>query len=167
MPAITVSVLAFLVVIAAPLSVAAAPPKGSGLPVPRFVSLGADEVNLRTGPGPQYPVDWVYRRAGLPMEIVAEYRHWRKVRDWQGAEGWVHKNLLSGRRAAIVVGAMTSLRSRPEAVAPAVARVEPGVIVRILRCPKENAACLIRVDDEEGWLERGSLWGVYADEQIE
>src|SRR5579864_875220 len=69
--------------------------RGSGLPIPRFASLRSDEVNVRTGPGTRYPVDWVFKRKGMPVEIVAEYENWRKIRDWQGASGWVHQSLLS------------------------------------------------------------------------
>src|SRR4026209_512491 len=72
--------------------------KGSGLPLPRFASLRSDEVNVRTGPGPRYPIDWVFKRKAMPVEIVAEYENWRKIRDWQGASGWVHQSLLSGQR---------------------------------------------------------------------
>src|SRR5262245_34959241 len=72
--------------------------KGSGLPVPRFASLRSDEVNVRTGPGTRYPVDWVFKRKFMPVEVVAEFENWRKIRDWQGASGWVHQSLLTGRR---------------------------------------------------------------------
>src|SRR6267142_2138473 len=76
--------------------------KGSGLPIPRFASLRPDEANVRTGPGPRYPIDWVFKRKGMPVEIVAEYDNGRKIRDWQGASGWVHQSLLSGKRGFII-----------------------------------------------------------------
>src|SRR5919204_606278 len=76
--------------------------KGSGLPLPRFASLRSDEVNVRTGPGTRYPVDWVFKRKGMPVEIVAEFENWRKIRDWQGASGWVHQSLLTGKRSFII-----------------------------------------------------------------
>ncbi|HKH69397.1 MAG TPA: SH3 domain-containing protein, partial [Reyranella sp.] len=75
-------------------SAAAQQRKGSGLPIPRFASLRSDEVNVRTGPGPRYPIDWVFKRKAMPVEIVAEFENWRKIRDWQGASGWVHQSLL-------------------------------------------------------------------------
>ena len=77
--------------------------RNSGLPLPRFVSLRADEVNMRTGPGVQYPVEWVYKRQGLPAEIIAEFGTWRKVRDWQGTQGWIHQSMLSGKRNFIIM----------------------------------------------------------------
>src|SRR5262245_37242621 len=73
--------------------------KGSGLPLPRFASLRSDEANVRSGPGTRYPIDWVFRRKGMPVEIVAEYENYRKIRDWQGASGWVHQSLLTGKRS--------------------------------------------------------------------
>ena len=85
----------------------------SGLPIPRFASLGSDRVNLRKGPGPQYPIVWVYKRRGMPMEIVAEYNLWRQVRDHDNTEGWVQKNLLSGRRTGMVTGGVRNLRRDP------------------------------------------------------
>ncbi len=75
----------------------------SGLPVPRFVSLKSDRVNVRSGPNKDQDVRWVYTRAGMPVEITAEFENWRRIRDWEGAEGWVYHSLLSGRRSAVVV----------------------------------------------------------------
>src|SRR5690606_25372001 len=106
-------------------------PKASGLPLPRFVSFRAEEVNLRTGPGVQYPVDWVYRRRNLPVEVIAEFGTWRKVRDIQGTQGWVHQSLLSSNRFVAITGQTRTLRRRADAQSPAVARVEPGVIAQV------------------------------------
>src|SRR5271165_7115035 len=83
----------------------------SGLPLPRFVSLRSDEVNLRTGPGARYPVDWIYTRRDLPVEVIAEFEAWRKIRDWQGAEGWVHQSMLAARRMIVVTGQQRRLRA--------------------------------------------------------
>src|SRR5436305_4699840 len=74
----------------------------SGLPIPRFVSLKSDKVNVRAGPTRDHDVAWIYTRAGLPVEITAEYENWRRIRDWEGAEGWVYHSLLSGRRTGLV-----------------------------------------------------------------
>src|SRR3977135_3649158 len=87
--------------------------KGSGLPLPRFASLRSDEVNVRTGPGTRYPVDWVFKRKGMPVEIVAEYENWRKIRDWQGASGWVHQSLLTGKRSFIIPSKAASQPNTP------------------------------------------------------
>ena len=98
---------------AAPDKSATAQRKGSGLPIPRFASLRSDEVNVRTGPGSRYPVDWVFKRKAMPVEIVAEYENWRKIRDWQGASGWVHQSLLTGKRSFIIASKAASLHKTP------------------------------------------------------
>ena len=105
----------------------------SGLPLPRFASLRAGEVNVRTGPGVQYPVDWVFQRQGLPVEVIAEYRTWRKIRDWQGTQGWVHQSLLAGKRTVIVIGGQRALHAKPEPDAKAVAQLEAGVVASLPR----------------------------------
>ena len=109
--------------------------KSTGLPLPRFVSLRVGEVNLRTGPGVQYPVDWVYLRQNLPVEIVAEYGTWRKIRDVQGAQGWIHQSMLSGARFVTITGQMRTLRRQADAKSRPVARIEPGAIGELLNCP--------------------------------
>lgn len=148
-------------------SPAMAAPEPSGLPLPRFVSLDSGEVNLRTGPGFQYPVDWVYRREALPLEIVAEYKNWRKVRDWQGDEGWVHKNMLSGRRSVIVIGEEAQvLRSAPNPASAEVARVQPGVVGSLRECPNGAPSCRVRLSGYEGWLDRDVFWGTFEAEVV-
>ncbi|MBY0431676.1 MAG: hypothetical protein K2Q10_10795 [Rhodospirillales bacterium] len=142
--------------------------EGSGLPLPRFVSLRSDEVNLRTGPGARYPVDWVYARKDLPVEIVAEHENWRKIRDWQGTEGWVHQSMLSGRRMLVVTGKeQRTMRKSDAATAPPAAVVEPGVTGRLLKCPRHHGSCLVELGGVQGWLKRDEFWGVYSSEWLE
>jgi SH3-like domain-containing protein len=145
---------------------AAAASERSGLPLPRFVSLRADEVNLRTGPGTQYPVSWIYRRQMLPIEIIAEYHNWRKIRDWQGDEGWVHKNMLSGRRSIIVVGDSRSVLASPAASSTVLVRAEAGVIAHLVGCPDEGPYCRVRIGSREGWIDRTGFWGTYPGEVV-
>lgn len=137
----------------------------SGLPVPRFVSLATDKANLRTGPGRRYPILWVFVRRNLPLEVTAEYGVWRRVRDIDGAVGWMHGRLLSGRRSAIVTGSIRVLRARPEEAARPLLRLQPGVLAEVLEC--ERAWCRIKVRGKKGWLRRESLWGTFAGEKIE
>ncbi len=134
-------------------------------PLPRFASLRSNEVNLRAGPGTQYPVEWVFLRRDLPVEIVAEYGRWRKVRDVDGSLGWVHQSLLSRRRWVMVRGTVQELYRAPTDGAEPVLRVEPGVLGRLLACREEW--CHIDVAGHEGWLMRRQLWGVYANETVE
>jgi len=146
------------------------PPLGpSGRPLPRFVSLGSDHINMRTGPGTRYPVTWVYKRRGLPLEVVRETNDWRQVRDPEGAEGWVHKMMLSNsRRMALVVGDTPHmLLRRPDPGAEAVARVEPGVLVKLLQCPRDSAHCRVEAARFQGWLPREALWGVHPGEEVD
>ncbi len=142
-----------------------APPGRTGLPLPRFVTLRADEVNLRIGPGIRYPIDWVYHRAGLPVEIIDEFDTWRRIRDWQGTEGWVHQSMVQGRRGILVTGKRHTLRRRPEAGAPGVALVDAGVVGVLERC--ETDWCEVTVDGYSGWLERGAFYGLYPGEKVE
>lgn len=156
--------IAILTLAAAPL---AAAPEGSGQPLPRFVSLRTGEVNMRIGPGEQYPIDWVYQRAGMPVEVVAEYYAWRRVRDWRGTEGWIHTSMLSGRRAMVVSGEVRSLKAEPDPRAPSVAKLEPGVIGRLLECPRQSVWCRVEIEGIRGWLRRGEFWGAYETESLE
>jgi len=138
---------------------------GSGLPIPRFASLKSDEVNVRTGPGPRYPVDWVFKRKAMPVEIVAEYENWRKIRDWQGASGWVLQGLLTGKRSFIVPSKTANLHKTPASAAEVVAQLKPEVVGEIHSCSGDW--CRVKVSGgASGWLARTDLWGVYKSEPI-
>ena len=141
--------------------------EGTGLPLPRFVSLRAGEVNMRTGPGVQYPVEWVYHRQKLPVEVIAEYRTWRKVRDWQGTQGWVHQSMVGGLRTIIVTGNLRTLRSYAVVKSKPVARAEVGAIGQLLACPKDVNWCRVELGDFKGWLRRVDFWGVHRGEVLE
>lgn len=133
--------------------------------LPRFVSLRVGEVNVRAGPGMDYPIVRRYMRAGIPLEIVAAVKEWRRVRDWDGKEGWVHRLMLNQTRTARVASTRAIVRRRADARSAIVLYVEQGVFVSLLHCRDEW--CLIRINDEhQGWIVRSSLWGVYPDEEI-
>ena len=134
-------------------------------PVPRFVSLKADEVNVRVGPGRQYPLKWTYVVSGVPVEIIAEWDNWRKIRDWEGQEGWVHSAMLSSKRTVIVTGEKRTLYRRADASSPPVVRLRPGIIADIEDCI--DGWCRIEVRNYRGWLKRSDFWGVYPGEQID
>jgi len=137
---------------------------GDALPVPRFVSLKSSEVNLRAGPGQRFPIEWVYRRLGYPVEVIAEFDLWRQIRDVDGTTGWVHQSLLSGRRTALIHGGMRTLRTKPDDGADGVALAEPGVQVDIALCQGEW--CEVKSQPYTGWLKRTELWGVYPGETV-
>lgn len=138
--------------------------KGSGLPIPRFASLRSDEVNVRTGPGSRYPIEWVFKRKTMPVEIVAEYENWRKIRDWQGASGWVHQSLLTGKRTFIIPSKQASLLKTPASSAELVAKLDPEVMGEIRSCAGDW--CRVKVGGVSGWVERTGMWGVYKSEPI-
>jgi SH3-like domain-containing protein len=137
-------------------------PGRTGLPLPRFVSLRAPEVNLRTGPGIRYPIDWVYRRRGLPVEVIDEFETWRRIRDHEGTVGWVHQSMLDGQRRVLITGDVVVLRRSPESDGAGVARLEPGVSGRLDGC--RERWCQITVESFTGWLERDILYGLYPGE---
>ncbi len=143
-------------------------PKGSatGLPLPRFASLRSDDVNFRTGPGTRYPIDWVYKRRDLPVEIEREFEVWRLVRAPDGTKDWVHQATLTGRRDVIVTGGERTLRSEASTTAAPVAKLQDGVILRVRSCDAKSAWCRVQVGDYRGWIRREEVWGLQPDEAI-
>jgi SH3-like domain-containing protein len=164
-------VLSILYELALAASCAAADQVGSvtKLPLPRFASLKTDRVNLREGPSKEHATKWVYQRAGLPVEITAEFEVWRRVRDSEGVEGWVLHSLLSGRRTALVTpykkGDNSRIFVRPSESADLAATLQSGVIVNIRFC--DGAWCLVDGDGFKGYIQQPKLWGVYPNEKIE
>ncbi|WP_244543219.1 SH3 domain-containing protein [Bosea sp. CRIB-10] len=143
----------------------------SGLPLPRYVSLKSDRVNLREGPSKEHRTSWVFQRAGLPVEVTAEFETWRRVRDADGTEGWVLHSLLSGRRTVLVSpwsknkGETFSLRETNSESAPVVATLEPGVIANVQSC--QNTWCRVTVSKIVGYIKQDRLWGVYPNETVQ
>jgi len=141
----------------------------SGLPIPRYVSLKSDHVNVRAGPTKDNDVAWVYTRAGLPVEITAEFENWRRVRDSEGAEGWVYHSMLSGRRTAVVTmkskDQLAPIYDRADPESAVSARLQAGVVAQVKKCT--NGWCRVTGNGFDGWIEQQRLWGVYADEKVE
>lgn len=136
--------------------------RGSGLALPRYVSLGSDEVNVRYGPGKQYPVRWLFKRDGLPVRIVAEYDTWRKIEDYEGEEGWIHSSLLSSRRTIVIQNDVADLLRTPSDDARVMLHAEPGVLGQLYDCQEDW--CLVEIAGRRGWLRRTAFWGVSNDE---
>lgn len=134
----------------------------TNLPLPRFVSMKAAEGNVRRGPSLSHRIDWVFKRRDMPLEITDEYGHWRRVRDRDGAGGWVHFALLSGVRTVIVQQDMLALRRQPDPGAPINARAEAGVIARLGDCNLDW--CRISADNQRGWVPKSAIWGVAPEE---
>ncbi|WP_338325515.1 SH3 domain-containing protein, partial [Muricoccus nepalensis] len=144
------------------------PPIGpvTQLPLPRFASLRAEEVNLRAGPGTRYPIEWTYQRRDLPVQIVREFELWRRIKDMEGTEGWVHQSNLTGRRNLVVTGEERVLRRRPEESGAVVARLQPGVLGRIRLCATGETWCEVQVGEHRGWLRRGDFFGAMPGEEV-
>ncbi len=144
--------------------------RSSGLPLPRFVSLAKDEVNVRAGPGKQYPVKWVVMRKGLPVEVILEFEHWRKVKDHEGQEGWVYHTLLSGKRTALIIGD-ENIPAYEQSTYDNTKKtriniyLEPLSKVSVEKC--DRFSCKVSAVGYSGWVERKSLWGVYEHENID
>lgn len=159
-----------LLALGSPLAFAQASKTGaSGLTVPRFVSLKSDRVNIRVGPSREHNIAWTYVKAGLPVEIIQEFENWRRIRDWEGKEGWVFHSLLSGRRTALVTPwektGRTPLRARSKSDADIVAELEPNVLTVVEECA--GGWCRVSGENYEGWLDQTRLFGVYPDELVE
>ena len=134
----------------------------TNLPLPRFVSLKASEGNLRRGPGLGHRIDWVLKLREMPLEVTAEYGHWRRVRDRDGAAGWVHYALLSGLRTVMIEQDMIALRAKPVTDGTVRARAELGVVARLGKC--DPGWCMITAGGHKGWVLKTALWGVGIDE---
>ena len=137
----------------------------TNLPLPRFVTLKTDEGNARRGPGLSHRIDWVFKRAGMPLRVTAEYENWRRVEDQEGLGGWVHYSLLSGVRSVLITAELADFRAAPEADAEVVLRAERDVIARVQQCLPDW--CRLSVEGERGWVSKAALWGVEPGEVIE
>lgn len=133
--------------------------------ISRFASLRADDVNVRAGPGVRYPVKWKFVQRNMPVQVIAEYDTWRKIRDWEGAEGWVHRAMLSGKRSLIVTGQGQTLRRDATDDSAAVARLAAGYVVTVSRCRLDW--CEVDADGYEGWVKRDGVWGVLPGEKLQ
>jgi SH3-like domain-containing protein len=136
----------------------------TSLALPRFATMRKGEANVRVGPGYRFPIDWIFTRKDMPVEILAENDVWRQIRDWEGTVGWVLSSQLAGRRMVIVKGEVGTLRGDPSPTAAPIAHIEPGVIGRLMECPVPGDWCLVEVNDLKGWIHRGEVFGVYPTE---
>jgi SH3-like domain-containing protein len=139
--------------------------RSTALPLPRFAALKSEKVFARAGPDQRYPVTWIYNKPGLPVEITQEYDAWRKIKDSDGGEGWVHKTLLSGKRTVLIKSKDTvTLKDTSDTKGRVMAKLEPRVIARLDRC--SMTWCKVEADGYKGWVERNLLWGIYAAEEL-
>jgi len=139
----------------------------SGLALPRMVSIRADNINARSGPGEKYPIEWIYKQKGAPLEIINEFDLWRQVRDWEGSVAWIHKTRLSGRRfIKIITPGENNIYNSADYDSRVIAKAEDGVIGEIQKCPKKSEFCLVKFETIEGWIPKKNVFGVYENEVI-
>jgi len=134
----------------------------TNLPVPRFVSIKTGEANVRRGPGLDHRIDWVFKRRHLPVEVTAEHGHWRRIRDREGAGGWIHYSLLSGARYVVITAENAPLHRKPDPAEPLVARAEPGVVADLGACNPDW--CEVTANRITGWVPKSLIWGVDGSE---
>ena len=158
------AIFAAVLVMFAATDALAALARESGLPLPRFASVRASEANMRTGPGLDYPIQWVLKRPGLPVLIVDEFHHWRQIRHWDGETGWVHRSMLTGRRTLRAQRA-DLLLSAPDEEATPRARIEPGAILVAEAC--DHAWCRVKGGRHSGFVERDAVWGLLDGEVLD
>jgi hypothetical protein len=140
----------------------------TGLTIPRFVSLRSNHINARSGPGARYPIEWVYMQKSAPVEIIAEFELWRKIKDWQGSESWVHKSMLSGKRSVkVITPGENNVYAKDDFKAKIIAKVEDEVVGEIEKCPVNNSFCKIKFASITGWVPRQNLYGIYPEEIID
>ena len=137
----------------------------SGMPIPRYVTLKFNEVNVRVGPGKRYPIRWVYKRAHLPVQIVEEFAHWRKIKDYEGATGWVQKTQLDGKRTVMIMDKPQNLYPEPEVAQSPIVRADPLVIAPIKECQPDW--CELEIADTTAWIRKADIWGVGREEVFE
>jgi SH3-like domain-containing protein len=139
--------------------------RSSGLPLPRFVSLNTKKAYIRRGPDNSQTIDWIYQREGLPLQIVDEFEHWRKIRDYEGTEGWIHKKLLSSKRTVMSMKDQVQAYQSPAQTATVTAKLEKGVVMKIKRC--NDTWCDVEHPQFHGWVLKSGLWGVFSSEYLD
>lgn len=144
----------------------------------KYMSIKSNQVNIRKGPGTNYPIEWVYQHKGLPVKVIETFENWRKITDYKNRTGWVHESLLTKTRYAIVINNKISHHNKELETEPneallfrrdseysyPTARIQIGVIGKIIKCKKNW--CKISVATHKSWIQKHNLWGVEADELI-
>lgn len=136
--------------------------------LPRMAAFRSNLINARSGPGSRYPIEWVYKQKNAPVEIVAEFDLWRKIKDWEGSVAWVHKSMLNNKRWIKIIAPETvNVYAKPQAEAKVIAKAESEVIGQVAKCPAASDFCLIKFASIEGWVNKKDFFGVYPKEVIE
>lgn len=132
----------------------------TGLPVPRYVVLKSKDINVRVAPGITEQLKFNYKCMLNPVEVTAEFDSWRKIRDSDGNDGWVHEAMLDGRKFVKVNGKNGAKILRlPSTRAKVIAIAEQGVIAKIVDC-KDDWCKISLSNSYKGWVQKREIWGV-------
>lgn len=168
MKAVVLALIGFIMAISSAFAQALPDEGESGLSLPRFVSLRSNHINARSGPGARYPIEWVYMQKMAPVQIVAEFELWRKIKDWQGSESWMHKSMLTGKRTVkVITPGENNIYDKADYQSDIIAKVEDEVVGEVVKCPSGSSFCLIKFDSIEGWMPKSNLFGIFSDEVID
>ena len=133
--------------------------KETGLEIPRFVSLKSDDANIRVGPSKNYPIEIKYIKKNYPLKILEEYEEWRKVEDFNGNIGWIHKSLISGIRTGIVLSNDNkNIKLLNTLGGNVIGEIGKGNIVNLEKCKIDW--CLVSSGNFKGWMDKKYIWGV-------
>ena len=136
---------------------------GGKRPIPRFVSMKSKSVNVRTGPGKRYPIEWHYINKGEPVEVIAEFEQWRRIRDKFGDGGWVHSSMITGKRKVIMIQKpSTILYESNSQSSKKLAKIGPELRCQVKKC--KTSWCQVICKNYKGWVQKENIWGVYLDE---
>ncbi len=134
------------------------------LPIPRFVSLRSNEANIRTGPGVRYPIKWVIVKEDMPVEIIAEYEDWRKIRDVTQDEGWIHKAMVKGTRTGLVKADRKKIFEENNDKSKVVAIANKGTLLTVDNC--DGFFCEVKTEKVDGFIHQENLYGVKEGEKF-
>ncbi|MDR0553022.1 MAG: hypothetical protein LBG13_02930 [Holosporales bacterium] len=131
-----------------------------------FASVKVNEANLHNGPGKQYKIRCKYIKKGVPLLVTAQYEHWRKVKDADGTEGWIHKNLLSNIRYIVVSSEVAGFYESPDTAARRIAVIKQNVVARLLSVNKDWCSINLKHNGRTytGWIEKKKIFGVGKNE---
>ncbi len=136
--------------------------RGTNLEIPRFITLKTNKVNMRSGPGYEYPIKWQYQRKGLPLKVIGEFDVWRKVADHEGTTGWMHVSTISIKRMALIIDTTAAFHLKDNNTSRVIAVAEKGVITELEYC--RGDWCSVNADGLTGWVLRQAVWGLLEDE---
>jgi len=124
-----------------------------------FRTLRYDVVNLRQGPGKDYPIKIFYKKKFLPVLILDNSDNFMKIRDHEGNSGWIHLSQLTKKKAAIVKGGDLIMFKSATIYSNPIAILKEGRLVKVEKC--KNGWCKGKSGSFTGWIKKERLWGSF------